>query len=128
VLLEYLNTALRNYEEALDLTPADDHQARASREHQLGVIFARAGDTRQALRHYQQAVQHQEARGNIYGAGQTRFAIAILLAGADRVDDALAYARAALSNFQQAGPGATDEANSAGRLIARLEQDGRGSA
>jgi hypothetical protein len=43
VLLEHLNAALRSYQQSLDLTPTDDHQARAAREHQVGIIFDRAG-------------------------------------------------------------------------------------
>ncbi len=125
VLLEHLNAALRYYQQALDLTPADDHEKRAITENQLGLIYRRAGDTGQALRHYQQSIQHDEARGNIYGAGQTRYNIALLLAGVGRTSDALLYARAALDNFQQAGPGAASDADAARQLIADLEQRSR---
>ena len=125
VLLEHLNAALGHYQQALDLIPADDHENRATIENQLGIIYHRAGDTGQALRHYQQAIQHDEARGDIYGAGQTRYNIALLLAGAGRVSDALLYARAALDNYQQAGPGAAADAAQAEQLIADLEQPSR---
>jgi tetratricopeptide (TPR) repeat protein len=86
------------------------------------VIYHRAGDTGQALPHYQQSLQHEEARGNIYGAGQVRYNIALLLADAGRVGDALLYARAALGNYQQAGPSAAAEAARTERLIAELQQ------
>ena len=43
VLLEHLNAALRDYRQALDLTPADDHEERAITENQLGLIYSRAG-------------------------------------------------------------------------------------
>jgi tetratricopeptide (TPR) repeat protein len=122
VLLEHLNTALGHYQQALDLFPADDHEHRAAAENQLGVIYGRAGDSGQALRHYQQSIQHKEIRGDIYGAGSTRYNIALLLDGAGRAGDALAYARAALANYQQAGLGATSDADNARQLIARLEQ------
>jgi tetratricopeptide (TPR) repeat protein len=122
VLLQHLNTALGYYQQALSLTPAGDHQSRASRENQLGLIYHSGGDTVQALRHYQQSLQHKQARGDVYGAGQTRYNIAVLLAGDDRVSDALLYARAALDNFQQAGPGAAEDVGHAQRLIASLEQ------
>ncbi len=126
VLLGHLNAALRGYQQALDLTLADDHETRSTTEHQLGTVYHRAGDTRQALHHYQQAIQHQETRGDIYGAGQTRYNIALLLLNSDgRAADALLYARAALDNFRQAGPGATDLAARTGQLIARLEQRGQ---
>ena len=122
VLLEHLNAALRSCQQALDLLPADDHQQRGGIEQQLGAIYRRAGDTRQALRHFQQSIQHEEARGNIYGAGQARGHIAALLAASGRISDALHYARASLRNFQQAGPGAADNADIARRLIAEIEQ------
>jgi tetratricopeptide (TPR) repeat protein len=122
VLLEHLNTALGHYRQGLDLFPAGDHEHRGSAEHQLGTTYQRAGDSGQALRHYQQSLHHEEARGNIFGAGITRYSIALLLDGAGRAGDALAYARAALANFQQAGPGATAQADWARQLISRLEQ------
>ena len=125
VLLEHLNAALRSCQQSLDLTPIDDHQARGVREDKLGNVFHQAGDTSQALRHYQRAIQHEETRGNIYAAGRSRYNIALLLAGAGRIGDALHYARAALDNYQQAGPGAADRADHARELIADLEQRSR---
>jgi tetratricopeptide (TPR) repeat protein len=122
VLVEHLNTALGHYQQALDLLPAGDHEHRATAENQLGVIYRRAGDSGQALRHYQQALHHGEARGDIYNAGNARYNIAVLLDDAGRAGDALAYARAALANYQQAGPGATAQADQARQLIADLEQ------
>jgi len=77
------------------------------------------------MRHFQQSIQHDEARGNIYGAGQTRYNIAVLLAHDGRISDALHYARAALDNFRQVGPGAASEAANAEQLITTLEQDSR---
>ena len=121
VLLEHLNAALRSYQQALDLTPADDHQTRAITEHQLGTVYRQAGDTSQALRHYQQAIQHDEARGDIYAAGQSRYSIAGLLATDGRPGDALHYARAALNDFERAGPGAADDAAKARQLVISLE-------
>jgi tetratricopeptide (TPR) repeat protein len=125
VLLERLNAALRHYRQALDLAPAGDHESRAIAENQLGLIYRRAGDTGQALRHYQQSIQHKETRGDVFGAGQTRYNIAVLLDDDGRTGDALHYARAALDNFQQAGPGAASYADRAQQLIAGLEQRSR---
>jgi len=73
VLLAHLNTALDRYHQALTMASADDHGGLASRHNDVGNIYHEAGDTRQALRHYQQSIQHEEARGNTYGAGQTRY-------------------------------------------------------
>ena len=125
VLMEYLNACLHSYQQSLDLTPADDHRTRGITENQFGFALRRAGDTGEALRHYQRAIQHEEARGYIYGAGQTRYNIALLLANDGQTGDALHYARAALDNFQQAGPGAVDDADDARQLIAALEQASR---
>jgi tetratricopeptide (TPR) repeat protein len=125
VLVDHLNAALGYYQQALDLTPADDHEHRAVVENQLGVVYAGAGDTGQALRHFQQALRHHEARGDIYTAGEARRNIALLLERDGRISDALLFARAALANFQQAGPGAADRADRARRHIARLEQPSR---
>jgi tetratricopeptide (TPR) repeat protein len=125
VLLEHLNAALGHYWQALDLSAAGDHEKRAIAENQLGAIYHRAGDTGQAMRHYQQAIQHDEARGNIFGAGTARYNIAILLEDAGRTGDALHYARAALGNYQQAGPGAAGSVGLAQQLIARLGERGR---
>jgi tetratricopeptide (TPR) repeat protein len=121
VMLEHLNDGLRHYQQALDLFPAGDHEHRAITENQLGNIYARAGDTGQALRHYQQSIHHKEARGEIFGAGTTRYNIALLLNEDGRTGDALLYARAALDNFQRVGPGAASRADLARQLIANLE-------
>ena len=109
----------------MDFTPLDDHETRGVTENELGNIYGRAGQARQALRHYQQAIQHHEIRGNIYAAGRTRQDVAVLLANDGRIGDALQYARAALHNYEQAGPGAADRADRARQLIAELEQHNR---
>jgi hypothetical protein len=120
VLLEHLNTALNAYQQALDLTPADDHETRGILENQLGMIYSHTGETQQVLRHYQQSIRHEEARGNPFGAGLTRSNIARYLAGIGRTEDALHYARAALHNYQQAGPGAADRVERMRLLITSM--------
>jgi hypothetical protein len=54
---------------------------------------------RQALQHYQQSIKHEEARGDIYAAGQTRYNIALLLERYSQIGDALLYARAAFGQL-----------------------------
>jgi tetratricopeptide (TPR) repeat protein len=125
VLREHLGTALNRSRQSLDLTPADDHEARGLREHQLGQIFAQTSEVGQALRHFQLAIQHHEARGDSYRAGLTRHSIALLLARDGQISDALHYARAALHNFERAGPGAAADADTSRRLIAGLERGSR---
>jgi tetratricopeptide (TPR) repeat protein len=120
--LEHLNAALDGYQRALELIPPADAENLAVIHHQLGLIYQEAGYTRQALHHFQQAIDQEETRGNIYGAGQTRLAIAGLLGEAGRLQDALLYARAALHDFQRTGPGAADAVTDAQDVIAALEE------
>jgi len=61
------------------------------------------------------------AMGNRFGAGQTRFNIALMLA-TDRPADALLFARAALADYESYGGGAEQQAEEARALIAQLEQ------
>ena len=123
VLLAHLNTALDRIQQALNLFPADDAEDLAGVHGQIGNIYRQKRDTRQALRHYQQSIAHQEARGDTYGAGATRFNIALLLEEADRRADALLYAHAALSDFENVGPGAAQVAADTRDLITRLERN-----
>jgi hypothetical protein len=127
VRLEQLSAAAACYQEALNLFPADDHQNRAIVELQLGTLYGFADQPAPALRHYQQALQHQEARQDIYEAGVTRQRIALLLASVALVTEgyrvtsqALLFARAALANFQQTG--AASDAARTQEFIAKLEQ------
>jgi tetratricopeptide (TPR) repeat protein len=122
VLLGHLNDALDGYLQTLGLFPPDDAEDLAIAHHQIGIVYRQAGDTRRALHHYQQAIRFQEARGDIYGAGQARYNIALLLLDDGRPGDALHYARAALHDFQRTGPGAAQNTAKAQELIADLEQ------
>ncbi len=121
-LVTHLNTAHVGYQRALDLLPADHHDYRAAAHHQLGLISDVIGDVPQALHHYQQSIQHEEARGSTYGAGESRYGIAQLLRRAGRLGDALHYARATLDNYRDVGLGATTQAQQAQALIRDLEQ------
>jgi tetratricopeptide (TPR) repeat protein len=122
VILEHINATLVGYRQALDLVPASDAENLALVHGSLGNVYYEAGDTRQALHHYQQAIHHQEARGNTYGAGMVRYNVAVLLRDDGRLGDALLYARAALHDFERTGPGAAQEAAQARAFITRLEQ------
>ena len=121
VLLGHLNAAVAAYRNALDLLPADAVPDRATVHHQLGVIYRNAGDYDTALTHYQQSIRLQEAAGDRYGAGQTRHAVAVLLAAAGRTGDALLYARAALADYAPYGAGATADIEQVQELIDFLD-------
>ncbi|HTS95756.1 MAG TPA: CHAT domain-containing protein [Streptosporangiaceae bacterium] len=127
VLLDHLNAALAGHKQALSLISADDAEELASSHNQIGLIYRQAGDTRQALHHFQQSIKYEEARGDLYGAGNTRYNIALLLEGDGRPGDALHYVRAALHNYERTGPGAAQNAAQARDLIARLEQQVAGA-
>jgi hypothetical protein len=125
VLRAHWAEAAERYEQALGLLPADAITERAVAHHQLGALHGQLADgAGAALAHYQQALRYRDQAGDRYSAGQTRFNIALALAGTGRVRDALAYARAALRDYAQVGPGATADAENARRLIADLERDG----
>lgn len=125
VLLRHITDALRGCQEALEMTPADDHELRGLRENNIGNVYRRLGDTSQALRHYHRSIQHSEACGDVYAAGRARYSVAILFEDHGRVSEALRYVRAALDNWRLAGPGAAADAALAEEFIAELEQRGR---
>jgi hypothetical protein len=72
------------------------------------------------VRHYRESIQLKEKAGNLYGAAQTRFNVAITLAGAGRRADALEYAEAALRGFESYGERAGEETERTRRLIAEI--------
>jgi tetratricopeptide (TPR) repeat protein len=122
VLLKHLNAALHGFQQALNLFPADDLSDIAAAQIHLGNVYAQVGDIRQALYHYQQSIKLEEARGDIYSAGGSRYNMALLLRADGRPGDALLYARAALLDFERVGPGAAQDAADARDLITELEQ------
>jgi tetratricopeptide (TPR) repeat protein len=121
-LLGHLNAALHGYRQALDLLPADDAEDLAGLNNQLGIVYSEAGDTRRGLHYFQQSIKFKEARGDIYGAGQTRYNIALLLQDDGRPGDALHFARAAQHDLERIGPGAAQFAARTRDLITELEQ------
>jgi hypothetical protein len=120
--LRHLNDAASAHHQKLELLPADEVNEHATAHNQLGNIYSEAGDTDQALAHYQKAIHYRELQDNTYRAGTTRFNTALTLARAGRRHDALLYARAALRDLQTVGPGAAAEAHRASQLITELEQ------
>jgi tetratricopeptide (TPR) repeat protein len=120
--LRFLNEAVRYYLEALELFPATSIVERGVSHNALGAIFGRAGDIDRALHHYQQDIRYSEQAGNIFGAGTTRFNVAVDLVNAGRFDDARAYAKAALANFQSFGGRAAEDIQKAEGLLAAIDQ------
>jgi tetratricopeptide (TPR) repeat protein len=122
VLIDHLNTAANAYHQALDDLPKDAVNELATVHNQLGNIYQDAGDVDTALSHYQQSIRYMEHAGNRYGAGKTRYNIALLLGRARRADDALLYARAALGNFEPYGANAAADIERTQHLIVEIER------
>jgi tetratricopeptide (TPR) repeat protein len=120
--LRLINEAAQYYQQALHLYPQTAIVERGVCHNSLGVIFAKAGDLDRALQHYQQNIRYSEQAGDIFGAGQTRYNVALALLQAARFDDARAYARAALANFQSFGDRAAEYTRRAERLLATIDQ------
>jgi tetratricopeptide (TPR) repeat protein len=118
----HLAEAARRYEQALEMIPETAVIDRGATHNQLGNIYRVRGDTERALYHYSQGIRHSELADDAFGAGQTRFNVALTLLGADRLSDARIYAEAALNNFQNFGDRAASEIDKAKRLVSVIDQ------
>jgi len=121
-LLRHLNEAARLYLEALDLFPADAVNDLAVAHNQLGQVYRGAGDLDRAVPHYREAIQLHEQAGNLYGAADTRFNVALAFANAGRRADALEYAEAALRGFESFGERAAEMIERTHGLIAEIRR------
>jgi tetratricopeptide (TPR) repeat protein len=121
-----LEEARRRYVDALTLIPDDAVNDLAVVNHQLGVIYAEAGNADRALAHFAESIRMEELQGNTYGAAQTRLDVARLLALAGRLEDAHLYAEAAAKNYASLAPVAEAELAEARRLVQSIEQMQRG--
>jgi len=121
-LLTHLNAAAHGYHQALELLPADEVRTREVFHAQLGIICRHAGDMDRAMDHYLESIRLCELAQDTHGAGQTRYNLALHLAAAGRLQDALEYAGAALRDFEASGPGAEDLVRKTQQLIAEIER------
>jgi tetratricopeptide (TPR) repeat protein len=127
VVLSFLNAALKFYHQGLDLLPPNAVNDLAVAHSQLGLIYADgAGDLDRALPHFREAIRYTEATGNLYQAGQLRHNVAVALAQAGRLADALEYALAALRNFETLGDRAAEMIEQTRRLVGWIEGKMRG--
>jgi tetratricopeptide (TPR) repeat protein len=122
-LLRHLNEAASHYHQALGLLPANAVPNLAVAHHQLGIIYAAAGDLNRALPHWRKAIEYKEAAGDLYGAAQSRFNVALFLVRAGRLVDAREYASAALRNYQTFGDRAVEKIEKTQQLLAMIEED-----
>ncbi len=133
-LLRHAQAAERHYLDGLRLCPKDSLTDLAPMHNQLGVLYAQLGQFDKAREHHELGAQYEEKAGNHFGAGQTRFNMALMylrVAGSEGQSSqqranllrARAYAEAALIDFRHyQGRAAKDEADAQG-LLDRISQD-----
>jgi len=119
----HLSTALGEYLNALGFLPSSAVNDLAVTHHQLGNIYGDAGDIDRALHHYREAIRYREAAGDLYGTASTQFNVALALAQAGRLADALEYAEAARRNFETFGDRAQADLQKTWQLIAQIQAD-----
>ena len=125
--MSHLDDTLQSYHQALDLLPPDAANDLAVTHGMLGSIYGDAGDLNRALMHYCEAIRYTEAADNVYEAATHHFNAAIDLSNAGRLEDALAYAQAALNNFATFGDSAEADIQETQGVIAMIEQAMTGS-
>lgn len=94
------NQAAQHFHEALALTRGDAAHDLALGHQDLGNVYGEVGQVDQASRYYREAIRYFEASGDCYHAATTRCNVAIDLVNAGRLQDALAYAGAALRGLE----------------------------
>lgn len=119
IQLTHLNNAAHAYHQALNIDPTPS--GRAVIHTMLGAIYNNTGQLDTALHHFQQAIRYREDSRDRYGAGRTRFNVALALAKAGRAGDALLYAYAALRDHEPYGPSAAADIDKTQALIAAIE-------
>ena len=122
ILLGHINQALSYHYQALDILPKNAVSDLAITHNWLGAIYGDTGHINQALEHFRESIRYDERQGNIYGAGQTRYNVALTMRQAGRLADAQEYARAALTNFQTFDNRAVDWIQLIQQLITDIEK------
>ncbi len=99
-LLHHFNDAVRFYEAALDLEPADAITNRATSHNQLGIAYMYSRvDQEKALAHFEMASRYFEASGDVFEDAGARLNAAQILQRLSRLHEAREYAREALALF-----------------------------
>jgi len=132
-VLKHAQSAEHHYHQALALCPSTALTALGPLHNQLGVLYKNVGQVERAREHYEKCVQLAEQTGDRYGAGQTRFNIALMYLQAakkevtpshqrDLLLRAHAYAQAALRDFQHYQGRAADMEAKVQQLLDRIAQ------
>jgi tetratricopeptide (TPR) repeat protein len=118
--LQHLNDAVRYYLQALELLPPNAVDDLAVAHNQLGKSTTRQATLTARCRTTARQFATDELGGNCTKR-QVRRNVALALAQAGRLEDALEYARAALRNFETFGDRAAEEIEKTRRLVEWIE-------
>jgi tetratricopeptide (TPR) repeat protein len=130
--LRHAQAAEQHYRQALALCPPSAIANLGPMHNQLGNLYDDVGQTELAREHYEKRVQLAEQTGDRYGAGQTRYNLALMYREAagrepaaarrrDLLRRAAAYAAASLRDYQHYQGRAADMEAKARRLIEIIE-------
>ena len=131
--LEHAQAAEKYYQQALALCPPTAIADLGPMHNALGSLYADVGQAERAQEHYEKDVKIYEQIGDRYGAGRTRFNIALMYARAAEREPtpsrqcvllhrARAYAQAALRDFQHYQGRAADLEAKAQQLLADIAE------
>ena len=120
--LLYLKIALQQYHKALNLLPLNAVEDLAVVHFNLGIIYDQLRDYDTAVKHFYDAIRKYEQAGDFFEAARSRLLIGYALLDADRLEDALEYARSAQRNFETLRDPDQDRIESARTLIVAIEQ------
>ncbi|MBW4692302.1 MAG: CHAT domain-containing protein [Lyngbya sp. HA4199-MV5] len=125
LLENHLNSALKNYSDALKQLPSHDFKSIAKAYFMIGQIYRSGGRPEQALPYYQEAIRCYEIYGELLCACKVHFATAQALANLNQIDNALLFAQAALRSYERYGGRATgDLYQEIQSFIIKIEQRG----
>lgn len=131
--MRHAQAAEKHYLDGLRLCPKDAVTQLAPMHSALAILYANVGQLDNARKHYELDAKYEEEAGNRFGAGQTRFNIALMYGRAAGHEDqpsqrraslirARAYAEAALRDFQHYQGRATDLEAEAQGLLEEISQ------
>ncbi len=123
--VSFLNQALSFYFEALELIPENDLPEQSSLNETIGLLYLQSqGLLETAIEFYNEAIEQKEQSGDVFGAAQARYnlAVALFLVSANESDFSRSrnYAEAALRGFEVLGVDAMKEAQKVRSFLARF--------
>ncbi|MGJ5672180.1 MAG: tetratricopeptide repeat protein [Nostochopsis sp.] len=95
--------ALKYYEQALNLCPAEDEAELASIYNHFGMLKADKGEVDEAIALFNQSLEIKERIGNVPGKAATLHSLGIIYANKGQVDKAIALYNQSLEIFERIG-------------------------